>query len=171
LDRLAHNQENETMQVTVIFDPALLKSQQTLAEAIYRLQIQKENFFFSRMWSDLLPAASDAEPASSELYYDGLLRPPAIDFVDFEDEGDKTTPILFISAAPDAGKVEIFVSVLDEQGNVVERGPAIYIPGSGTEWAFTILEPVESGRPVQVSVHVFDCVGGVRVEHHALTIP
>jgi hypothetical protein len=36
------------MQAKTIFDPALLKSEQPMAEAIYRLQVQQENFFFSR---------------------------------------------------------------------------------------------------------------------------
>jgi hypothetical protein len=159
-------------QVKVIFDPTLLKSQQPMAEAIYRLQIQEENFFFSRSWlRGMLPDPFAPQPVKGEVYMIGLLRPPGIDSVEIENYEGETDPIIFISADEGVGKIDIFVSVVDEQGNLVESGPAFYIPGSGTQWAFTILEPVPPGTPVDVSIHVTDCVGGVRVEHHRLTIP
>jgi hypothetical protein len=159
------------MQVKVIFDPTLLKSEQTLAEAIYRLQSQEANFFFSRKWCNLTPAPSTPGPVSSEIYLDGLLRPPDFGFVEIDDDEGEMDPIIFITAAEGVGKIDIFVCVLDEDGNVVARGPAFYIPGSGTEWGFAIEEPVASGAPVHVSIHAFDCVGGVRVGHYDLTIP
>jgi hypothetical protein len=156
------------MQAKTIFDPVLLKSEQPMAEAIYRLQIQEENFFFSRSWlRSLTPAPSAPQPVKGEIYMEGLLRPPGIASVEIED----ADPIIFIFTDEGVGKIDIFVSVRDEQGNVVESGPALYLPGSGTEWAFTILEPVPPGATVDVSITVVDCVGGVRVEHHRLTIP
>jgi hypothetical protein len=159
-------------QVKVIFDPSLLKSEQPMAEAIYRLQIQEENFFFSQSWlGSLMPTPSAPQPVKGEIYMEGLLRPPGIDSVEIDDYEGETDPIVFISADEGVGKIDIFVSVVDEQGKLVESGPAFYIPGSGTEWAFTILEPVPPETPVDVSIHVVDCVGGVRVEHHRLTIP
>ena len=159
-------------QVKVIFDPTLLKSEQPMAEAIYRLQIQEENFFFSRSWLDcLMPTPSAPQPVKGEVYMIGLLRPPGIDSVEIDNYEGETDPIIFISADEGVGKIDIFVSVVDEQGKLVESGPALHLPGSGTEWAFTILEPVAPGTPVDVSINVFDCVGGVRAEHHRLTIP
>jgi hypothetical protein len=101
----------------------------------------------------------------------GLLRPPGIASLEIDNYEGETDPIIFISADEGAGKINIFVSVLDDHGKLVASGPAFFIPGSGTEWAFTILEPVPPGTPVDVSIHVTDCVGGVRVEHHRLTIP
>lgn len=158
------------MQIKVIFDPALLHAEQPMAEVIYQLQSQRESFF-PRNLSGLVPAASTPEPVSHEIYMEGLLRPPGIDSVKIEADEDGTDPILFISAAENAGKINIFVSVLDESGNLVTCGPAFYLPGSGTQWAFPILEPVASGIPVHVSIHVIDCVGGVRVDHHRLIVP
>ena len=158
------------MQLKLIFDPALLHAQQTMVEAIYRLQSQQEKFFPRNLW-ERMPTASTPEPVSHEIYMEGLLRPPGIDFVEIEGEEGGTDPILFISAPGDAGKIKIFVSVLDEGGNLVGRGPAFYLPGSGTQWAFPILEPVASGVPVQVSIRVIDCVGGVRIETYRPTIP
>jgi hypothetical protein len=159
------------MQKKVIFDHTLLRSKQPMAEAIYRLQTQEENFFFSRHWlRSLKPAPPAPKPVNHEVYMDGLLRPPDIDSVKIDDFDGETCPIIFISAAQGVGKVNISVSVLDERGNVVSRGPALYI-GAGTEWAFSLWEPVESGTPVDVSVRVIDCVGGARVEHFRLAIP
>jgi hypothetical protein len=156
------------MQIQVIFDHALLQSEQTLAEAIYRLQSQEEHFVPRNLCS-LLPTTS--ERVSFEISMEGLLQPPCIDYVKIEDDDGRTGPIIFISAAGNAGKIDIFVSVLDEGGNVLARGPAFYLPGSGTEWAFAIFEPIPSGTPVHVSIHVMDCVGGVRIETYHLTIP
>jgi len=157
------------MQIQVIFDPDLLRSEQTMAEAIYRLRSQGENFI-PRNLCNLMPTPSTPELVSLEVSMEGLLRPPVIDFVQIEDDG-RTGPIIFISAAGDAGKINIFVSVLDEGGDVVARGSAFYIPGSGTQWAFVLLEPIASGTLVHVSIHVIDCVGGVRRENYRLTIP
>ena len=43
----------------IIFDPVILQSRQPMVEAIYRLQVQEENCFHSRMlWEDLKKPAS-----------------------------------------------------------------------------------------------------------------
>ena len=157
------------MQIQVIFDPALLNSEQTMAEAIYRLQSQEEHFV-PRTLCRPMPAPLTPERVSFEISMDGLLRPAGIDFVQIEDDG-RTGPIIFISAAGNTGKINVFVSVLDADGKVLGRGPAFYLPGSGTEWAFAIFEPIPPGTTVQVSIHVIDCVGGARIETHLLTVP
>jgi hypothetical protein len=156
------------MQVRVIFDPALLQSEQTMAEAIYRLQSQEEHFFPQNLCSPM-PAALTPGRVSLEISMEGLLQPPCIDYVKIED--DDGSPIVFISTAGDAGKVNVFVSVLDEGGNVLAHGPAFYFPRSGTEWAFAVFEPIPSGTVVRVAIHVIDCTGGARIETHRLTIP
>ncbi len=156
------------MQIQVIFDPALLQSEQTMAEAIYRLQSQEEHFIPRNLYNRK-PAASTPGRVSLEISMEGLLQPPDIDYVQIE--ADDGSPIVFISTAEDAGKVNVFVSVLDEGGKVLAHGPAFYFPRSGTEWAFAVFEPVPSGTAVRVSIHAIDCTGGVRVETHRLTIP
>ena len=156
------------MQIQVIFDPALLQSEQTMAEAIYRLQSQEDHFVPGNLCSPM-PAPPAPERVSLEISMEGLLQPPGIDYVKIE--ADDVSPIVFISTAEDAGKVNVFVSVLDEGGKVLAHGPAFYFPRSGTEWAFAVFEPVPSGTAVRVSIHAIDCTGGVRVETHRLTIP
>jgi hypothetical protein len=156
------------MQMQVIFDPALLGSEQPMAEAIYRLQSQGEHFV-PRNLCNRKPALSMPGRVSLEISMEGLLQPPCINYVKIED--DDGSPIVFISTARDAGKLDVFVNVVDEDGNVLGRGPAFYFPGSGTEWAFAVFEPVPSGTAVCISIHVIDCVGGLRVETHRRTVP
>ena len=155
----------------IIFDPVILQSRQPMVEAIYRLQVQEENCFHSRMlWEDLKKPASLPKQTEYEMYMEHLLQPPDIVRVEFDGE-EAVLPIIFISMANNAGSIRLFVCIWDGEGNLMESGRAFYMPGSGTEWGVVIQEPVPSGTTLQVSVKAFDCVGGVRVKHCRFIMP
>ena len=158
------------MKIT-IFDPSLLRSPQPMVEMLYRLQTQAEDSVnLGQFWRRQEPTAS-GQGEQCEIHMDGLLQPPGIERVDIDDDEGEGEPIIFVSTAGDAGAIKLAMSIRDEAGNPVECSGAIYIPGSGTEWGCSILEPLPPGMLLHVSVTASDCVGGVRVEHRRLVVP
>lgn len=155
----------------IIFDPVILQSRQPMVEAIYRLQVQEENCFHSRMlWEDLKKPASLPKQTEYEMYMEHLLQPPDIVRVEFDGE-EAVLPIIFISMANNAGSIRLFVCIRDGEGNLIDSDRAFYMPGSGTEWGVVIQKPLPPGTELEVSVKAFDCVGGVRVKHCRFILP
>jgi hypothetical protein len=156
----------------IIFDPALLDAPHPMAEMMYRLQTQKESSFSAReLFRSQMPSAHGRRHYSYEVYQEGLLLPPDILRIDLSDYDGQAGGCIFITPASDAGSIRVFVSIRDEQGNLIESSRAIPIAPGAQEWGCAAMESVPPGTTVTVSVTAVDCVGGVRIENRRVTVP
>jgi hypothetical protein len=156
----------------VIFDPAILKSQQPMAEMMYRLQTQRDSFFSGRgLFGDGTPSQPKGKSQSYELYLDGLLEPPTLQWVDLSEYDGQAGSFIFMAPAPGAGSIRVFVSIRDNMGNVIESSRALLVSRLEEQWCFPAMESIPSGMPITISIIAVDCVGGVRVQNRSMIVP
>ena len=161
----------QTKMKKTIFDSTLLKSPQPMAEMIYRLQTRRDSFFSARgLFGDQTPSQPSGKPQSYELYLDGLLEPPTMDWIDLSEYDGQAGGLIYMAPAPDAGSIRIFVSIRDDRGNVIESSQALLVSRVEEQWCFPAMESIPSGTPVTISIIAVDCVGRVRVQNRRMIV-
>lgn len=90
-----------------------------------------------------------------------LLPPPKIESLDLDFYEGRVDDFISIYTSDDFGIVNIFITIQDENGNLIESGNAFDWPEQPNRWAYLTSVPVPDGTPVTVQVAVIDGLGGM----------
>jgi hypothetical protein len=118
------------------------------------------------------PFQIPSDAVSSEPRLAGLLKPPSIEIVildKFMDKGGKIKDFIQFWTWGDFGPLAVLVTLLDEQGQVIESQYAFPNEELLHCWAYVI--EIESGncRSLTIQAMVFDRLGGMGMQR--VTVP
>lgn len=100
-----------------------------------------------------------------------LLPSPQILAISLEQYEGHAHDFIGIVALHDFGIHAMDITIQDDQGNLIERGPVIPYPDDPELWEYVPTACVPSGTFVIVQVVATDCMGGVAVSREYKTIP
>jgi hypothetical protein len=99
-----------------------------------------------------------------------LLPPPRIEVIELNFYQGQVDDEIMLWVSSDFGLADVGVVILDERGNVIERGEANPFPESDECWSSVAEVPLPSGTFVTVQAAAIDCLGGVGTLKTAGTI-
>ena len=101
----------------------------------------------------------------------GLLTPPWIDMLwpDIDVRDGETNGLILIDTADVFGIMNIYVTLRDEAGSLLESGCAMRSGVCG-HWGYITDVNLPVGMPVFVRAVALDCLGGIRIAYETCTV-
>ena len=108
----------------------------------------------------------------SAFWLDGLLKPPRIEVLNpclfaVEDEVDG---IIQITASGDYGVINVYVSLEDDLGKLIESGFALKDKEEADDWYYFPSASFRSGASVTVRAIAMDPLGAVGSQNESITV-
>ena len=136
----------------VYFASSVLDYRQDMAETV-RQVIQEKFIAGVKTFTSRDPLLSGPD----------LLPPPRIEVIELNFYQGQVDDEIMLWISSDFGLARVGVVIMDEQGNVIERGEAEPFSESAEYWSYVAEVPVPSGTFVIVQAAAIDCLGGVGV--------
>ena len=134
----------------VLMNIDLLGYQMAMKDALR--QVIQENF---------IGGIRQAERVEPPLACENLLPPPYIMYLSLEAYEGQGDDFIGVVAYHDFGIHAMHITILDEQGNLIETGEASPFPNDPELWEYLPTIRVPAGTAVTVHVTAIDCMGGV----------
>ena len=141
----------------VYFASSVLDYRRDMAETVR--QLIRENFIagVKRFMGD--------DPRISQ---PDLLPPPRVEAIELSFYQGRVDDEVMLWVSSDLGLAHVGVVIMDEQGNVIERGEALPFPESDECWSYAACVALPAGTTVTVHAAAVDCLGAVgRLRAHA----
>lgn len=132
----------------IYFANSILDYRQDMAETVR--QLIRENYI-----GGVKPFIGD-DPRLSQ---PDLLAPPRVEAIELHFYQGQVDDQVMLWVTSDFGLACVSVAILDEQGNVIERGEADPFPDSDEYWSYVAQVAVPAGTSVIVQAAAIDCLG------------
>jgi hypothetical protein len=153
----------------VILSPLLLEYRDAMAELVNRVREKVTIAGMDRQsvyWPD--PAPKDVRPPSLV----GLLKAPMIELLwaDISLLGGQLDGIIQVNTVDDFGIINVYVTLRDDRGNLIEGGYAMKNEIVEDHWFYVPSVFVPSGTSVIVQAVASDALGGVAIQTEKVTV-
>ena len=154
----------------LILSPFLLDYHQEMMELVHHAR-QKPAI------DGVRPQARRAEPCpppghAADLYMAGVLAPPLVEnlWISIRLRDGALSGVIQIVTADEFGVTDVYVTLLDEQGRIVESGYAMQVPCYGDYWGYIPSASVAPGTTLTVRAVAMDCLGATGMLTERVTV-
>jgi hypothetical protein len=114
-------------------------------------------------------AEAEGKPVFSLTIAD-FFNAPSVEEIDLSGYGGAVDDEIVVRADDDFDVEAVDVSIVDDQGDLIESGSATENPPDSSRWAYAVTTPVDPGTAVRIVVTAQDRPGGVGTDEEEKTL-